>query len=56
VLAEYIGADLSKITNELNKLMLVVNEKEQITTKLIDYHIGISKDYNVFELQNTLGN
>ncbi|MBT3621180.1 MAG: DNA polymerase III subunit delta, partial [Flavobacteriales bacterium] len=55
VLAEYIGADLSKITNELDKLMLVVKKEEQITTKLIEYHIGISKDYNVFELQNALG-
>ncbi len=55
VLSEYIGADLSKITNELDKIMLVVNKQEQITTKLIEYHIGISKDYNVFELQNALG-
>ena len=55
VLAEYLGADLSKITNELDKLMLVVKKEEQITTALIEYHIGISKDYNVFELQNALG-
>jgi DNA polymerase-3 subunit delta len=55
VLAEYIGANLSKITNELDKLMLVVKKEEQITTALIEYHIGISKDYNVFELQNALG-
>ena len=55
VLTEYIGADLSKITNELDKLMLVVKKEEQITTALIEYHIGISKDYNVFELQNALG-
>ena len=55
VLAEYIGADLSRITNELDKLMLVVKKEEQITTALIEYHIGISKDYNVFELQNALG-
>jgi len=55
VLAEYLGTDLSKITNELDKLMLVVKKEEQITTKLIEYHIGISKDYNVFELQNALG-
>jgi len=55
VLAEYIGADLSKITNELDKLMLVVKKEEQITTAHIEYHIGISKDYNVFELQNALG-
>ena len=55
VLAEYLGSDLSKITNELDKLMLVLKKEEQITTKLIEYHIGISKDYNVFELQNALG-
>ncbi len=55
VLAEYLGSDLSKITNELTKLMLVVNKEKQITTKLIEHHIGISKDYNVFELQHALG-
>ena len=55
VLAEYLGSDLSKITNELDKLMLVIKKEEQITTELIEYHIGISKDYNVFELQNALG-
>ena len=35
--------------------MLVVQKDEQITTTLIEYHIGISKDYNIFELQNALG-
>ena len=35
--------------------MLVIKEGESITTKLIEEHIGISKDYNVFELQNALG-
>lgn len=55
VLAEYLGANLSKITNELDKLMLVIKKEEIITTKIIEYHIGISKDYNVFELQNALG-
>ncbi len=55
VLSEYLGTDLSKITNELDKLMLVVKKDEKITTTLIEYHIGISKDYNIFELQNALG-
>lgn len=54
VLAEYLGADLSKISNELDKLMLTVRKEEKITTKLIEHHIGISKDYNIFELQNAL--
>jgi len=34
--------------------MLVVDKNEIITSKLIEYHIGISKDYNIFELQNAL--
>ena len=55
VLAEYLGSDLSKITNELDKLMLIIKKEEQITTKVIEENIGISKDYNVFELQNALG-
>jgi len=55
VLAEYLGSDLTKISNELEKLMLVVKKEEQITTTIIEHHIGISKDYNVFELQNALG-
>ena len=49
ILAEYLGNNLSKITNELDKLMLVVKQEEPITTMLIEYHIGISKDYNIFE-------
>lgn len=55
VLSEYLGSDLSKITNEIEKLMLVTNKGKEITTELIEQHIGISKDYNVFELQNALG-
>ena len=56
ILTEYLGSDLSKIANELEKLMLVVKKEEQITTKTIEQHIGISKDYNIFELQNALSN
>ena len=55
VLAEYLGSNLSNITNELDKLMLIAKKEEQITTKIIEHHIGISKDYNIFELQNALG-
>ena len=55
ILAEYLGSDLSKITNELEKIMLVVRKEDQITTTTIEHHIGISKDYNIFELQNALG-
>jgi len=55
LLAEYLGNDLSKISNELNKMMLNVNAPAEITVNDIEQNIGISKDYNVFELQNALG-
>ena len=55
VLAENLGNDLSKIENELNKLEINVQTGTEITPELIEEHIGISKDYNIFELQNALG-
>ena len=55
MLAEYLGNDLSKIANELEKLMLNVAAGQEITLKHIHDNIGISKEYNVFELQSALG-
>jgi DNA polymerase-3 subunit delta len=46
---------LSKITNELDKLLINISNDEKITPTIIEKNIGISKDYNVFELQNCLG-
>ena len=54
LLAEYLGNDLSKVANELEKLMLNVSKTQEIGTKEVQDNIGISKDYNVFELQNAL--
>jgi DNA polymerase-3 subunit delta len=54
MLAEYLGNDLSKIANELDKLMLNVEKGQEITLKSIQDNIGISKEYNVFELQSAL--
>jgi DNA polymerase-3 subunit delta len=54
LLGEYLGNDLSKIANELEKLMLNVNAGQEITPKEIQDNIGISKEYNVFELQTAL--
>lgn len=51
---EYLGNDLSKITNEIEKLSLNVVNHEMITTALIEKYIGISKDYNFFELQKAI--
>ena len=55
VLSEYLGTDLSRISNELNKLKIILKEGEVLDEKLIETHIGISKDFNVFELIKALG-
>ena len=57
MLTDYLGTDLSKLTNEMEKLILLLpKEKAQITSELIEQNIGISKDYNNFELQKALAN
>jgi len=55
MLSEYLGADLSKVANELDKLIISLPSGSQITPDLIEKNIGISKEFNVFELQNALG-
>jgi len=56
MLTEYLGTDLHKIANELNKLIITLPAgKPVITTTLIEKNIGISKDYNNFELQKAIG-
>ncbi|MDX2174061.1 MAG: DNA polymerase III subunit delta [Bacteroidota bacterium] len=54
LLAEFLGNDLSKITNEINKLVINIPEGNEITHELVSDNIGISKEYNVFELQDAL--
>ncbi len=54
MLAEYLGNDLSKIANEMEKLMLNVPAGQTITMQHVQDNIGISKEYNVFELQSAL--
>jgi DNA polymerase-3 subunit delta len=56
LLTEYLGNDLGKISNELEKLIITLPDGEfNITTTHIERNIGISKDYNVFELNKALG-
>ncbi|PHI18779.1 DNA polymerase III subunit delta [Lewinellaceae bacterium SD302] len=55
LLAEYLGTKLSKIANELDKLLINLAPGTTITTKIVEEQVGISKDYNVFELQKALG-
>ncbi len=55
MLVEFLGTDLSKINNELDKLQLVIPKGSQITAEVVETHIGISKDYNNFELRKAIG-
>ncbi|MCW4470824.1 DNA polymerase III subunit delta [Flavobacterium sp. MFBS3-15] len=55
MLVEFLGNDLSRISNELDKLTIILPPGNVITPKLIEDNIGISKDYNVFELRKAIG-
>jgi len=55
MLVEFLGNDLNKVNNELEKLQLIVKKGEQITPQLVEENIGISKDFNNFELQSAIG-
>ena len=55
MLVEFLGNDLSRINNELEKLKVVVGDDKNISPKLIEENIGISKDFNNFELRKAVG-
>ncbi|XCF07582.1 DNA polymerase III subunit delta [Tamlana crocina] len=55
MLVEFLGTDLSKINNELEKLQIILPKGTQITPEHIEENIGISKDYNNFELRKAVG-
>ncbi|MCL5244641.1 DNA polymerase III subunit delta [Cellulophaga sp. 20_2_10] len=55
LLVEYLGTSLSKINNELEKLKIVITKETEITPATIEEHIGISKDFNNFELKKAIG-
>ncbi len=55
LLADNIGNHLHSIVNALDKLIILLPPKGEITPKLIEENIGISKDFNVFELQKAVG-
>jgi DNA polymerase III subunit delta len=54
LLADHLGNDLGKIVNEVKKVFISLPKGGEITDRLIEQNIGISKDFNVFELQNAL--
>lgn len=55
MLVEFLGTDLSKINNELEKLQIILPAGSTISAKDIEENIGFSKDYNVFELRKAIG-
>ena len=55
LITESVGNDLGKIVNELKKLYPLLPTGGTITEELVEKQIGISKDYNVFELQKAIG-
>lgn len=54
MLTEFLGNDLSKINNELEKLRLIIPKGTEITPEIVEENIGISKDFNNFELQSAI--
>lgn len=55
LIAENLGTDLSKVANELDKLAINLPAGATVDDAAVEEHIGISKDFNVFELQRAIG-
>lgn len=55
MLVEFLGNDLSRIANELNKLEIILPQGSTITPNHIEENIGFSKDFNVFEFRKAIG-
>ena len=55
MLVDFLGTDLGKIANELDKLAIVLQQGSTITPEIIEENIGFSKDYNVFEFRKAIG-
>ncbi len=54
LLVEFVGNDLSRVTNEIEKITVNLGSRKTITEDDIEKYVGISKEYNAFELQNAL--
>jgi DNA polymerase-3 subunit delta len=55
MLIEFLGNDLSKIANEIDKLAIILPPGSTITPESIEKNIGFSKDFNIFEFQKAIG-
>ncbi|MCO5231390.1 MAG: DNA polymerase III subunit delta [Chitinophagales bacterium] len=54
IISDNIGNNLQRIINELEKISLVLTQGTEISADIIEKYIGVSKDYNVFELSNAI--
>ena len=54
LLVDYVGNDLSRITNEIEKITVNLGKRKTITEDDIEKYVGVSKEYNAFELQNAM--
>jgi len=54
LLAEYLGNDLSRISNEIEKLHILIPGGATITMDIVEEHIGISKEFNHFEFKDAI--
>ena len=54
LLIDHIGNDLSRLSNEIDKLALNLGERKNITEDDIENYVGVSKEFNVFELQQAI--
>ena len=55
LLIDHIGNDLNRINNEIEKIAINLENRKNITEDDVENYVGISKEYNVFELQDALG-
>ena len=55
MLIDFLGNDLSKISNEIDKLAIILPSGSTITPEIIEKNIGFSKDFNIFEFQKAIG-
>jgi DNA polymerase III subunit delta len=55
MLVDFLGTDLSKIANEMDKLAIILPQGSTITPAIIEENIGFSKDFNVFEFRKSIG-
>jgi DNA polymerase-3 subunit delta len=54
VLAEYVGNDLSRLSNEIDKVLIGATKSESISSEKVMAQVGVSREYNIFELQKAL--